>query len=63
VAEPVPIETLRDELAEWMARLEKAGEDWLTARAARTSTDAVDRRIREAEQHTRRLERRINRRT
>lgn len=62
MAKPVPLDALRDELADWTRALVSAGEDWLDARAARKSTDEQDRRIREASQHTRRLERRIARR-
>jgi hypothetical protein len=63
VAQPVPLDVLRDELTEWTARLEKAGEDWLTARAAGKCTDEPDWRYQDAARNTRRLQRRINRRT
>lgn len=59
---PVPVETLRAEHEDWMRRLVKAGEDWLTARAAGRSTDSIDALIREAQDNSRRLERRISRR-
>jgi hypothetical protein len=59
---PVPLDGLRAELDEWMRRLDVAAECWLTARAAGLDTDQSERAIREAQEHTRRLERRIARR-
>jgi hypothetical protein len=62
MAKLVPVDDLRAEREAWMTRLMRAAEAWVHARAAGLPTDHYDREMREAERHTRRLERRIRRR-
>jgi hypothetical protein len=59
---PVPLDALRREHADWMRRLTCSAEHWLEQRAAGKPTTTLDAEIREADQNTRRLERRIARR-
>jgi hypothetical protein len=58
----VPVSELEQELEEWHACLRRAAEAWVQERAAGRSTALADKQMREAEHHTRRLERRIRRR-
>jgi hypothetical protein len=58
----VPVSELEQELEKWHARLRRAAEAWVQERAAGRSTTLADKQMREAEHHTRRLERRIRRR-
>ena len=59
----VSIVDLEAELEEWHRRLARAAEEWVHERAAGRSTEAAAERMRVAEHNTRRLERRIRRRT
>jgi hypothetical protein len=58
----VPIDELQVEHREWMSKLARAAEAWVQARAKGLPTEHYDRQMREAEQHSRRLERRMRRR-
>lgn len=58
-----PVDDLKAELEQWFRELALAAERWVQARTAGQPTEAYDRRMREAERHTRRLERAIKRRT
>lgn len=58
----MPLEELRAEHKAWMLALSRAAEAWVNAHTAGQPTDHYERKMREAEQNTRRLERRMRRR-
>jgi hypothetical protein len=58
----VPIRELERQRQEWLSRLAVAAERWVQAKSAGLDAEHYARAMRDAERHTRRLERRIKRR-